>query len=111
MGINMVNLSDFEKPLERKTFDFSLRVVNTCQELQQRKEYILSKQLLRSGTAIGALVREARYAESRADFTHKLAIALKEANESLYWLDLIFQAGYLSNEAFKPLHSHNRELL
>ncbi|MEB3341924.1 four helix bundle protein [Okeania sp.] len=56
---------------------------------QEKREYVLSKQLLRSGTAIGALVRESEYAESNADFVHKMAIALKEANETLYWLELL----------------------
>ncbi len=73
--------------VKEKSFVFALRIVKLSKYLSQEKqEYVLSKQLLRSGTAIGALVREAEHAESRADFVHKMAIALKEANETLYWL-------------------------
>lgn len=72
-----------EGPLRDKSFAFALRVVKMARLLQQEQhEYVLSRQVLRSGTAIGALVREAGQAESRADFIHKLAIALKEANET-----------------------------
>ncbi len=79
-----------ENAIRDKSFAFALRIVKLYQYLtEQKKEYVLSKQLLRSGTTIGALVREAQQAESKADFIHKLAIALKEANESDYWLDLL----------------------
>ena len=82
-----------------KSRAFALRVVKSCRFLQsERKEYVLSKQLLRSGTAIGALVREAEYAESRADFVHKLHIALKEASETDYWIDLLCDSGYFNSE-------------
>ncbi|WP_217348978.1 four helix bundle protein [Prosthecochloris sp. GSB1] len=71
--------------VEELSFGFALRVVKLCRFLEkEKKEYVLSRQLLRSGTAIGALVREAQQAESRADFIHKLSIALKEANETEY---------------------------
>jgi four helix bundle protein len=72
---------------------------------------VLSKQLLRSGTAIGALVREAEQAESKRDFVHKMAIALKEANETEYWLDLLRETNYLDTAAFAPIHSDIVELL
>jgi four helix bundle protein len=79
-----------ENIIKNKSFDFALRIVKLYQYLvEEKKEYILSKQLLRSGTSIGAMVRESEYAESKADFIHKLYIALKEANESLYWLELL----------------------
>ncbi len=65
----------------------------------------MSKQLLRSGTAIGALVREAEHAESKADFIHKNAIAQKEANETLYWLELLHHTGFFPNEVFESIHS------
>ena len=68
-----------------------------------RKEWVLSKQLLRSGTAIGALVREAEHAESRADFIHKMAIAQKEANETAYWLELLHETGYLNAKEFNSI--------
>ncbi|MDF1725345.1 MAG: four helix bundle protein [Alcanivorax sp.] len=83
-----------------KSRAFALRVVKVCQYLQeQKREYVLSKQLLRSGTAKGALVREAEQAESRADFIHKLSIALKEASETECWLDLLTESGYFERHA------------
>lgn len=72
---------------------------------------MLSKQLLRSGTAIGALVREAEQAESKRDFVHKLAIALKEANETEYWLELLRETKYLTASAAESIISDNKELL
>jgi four helix bundle protein len=79
-----------------KSFEFAVRIVNLYRHLTGKKqEYILSKQMVRSGTAIGALVREAQYAESRADFVHKMSIALKEANETLYWIELLHRTSYL----------------
>jgi four helix bundle protein len=71
----------------------------------------LSKQLLRSGTAIGALVREAEQAESRADFAHKMAIALKEAHETEYWLELLHQSGYINTKGFESIRPDLVELL
>ena len=67
------------------------------------KEYILSKQILRSGTAIGALIREAKYAQSKADFLNKLMIALKEANETKYWLELLHQSDYIDQKMYKSI--------
>ncbi len=90
--------------IKNKSFNFALRVVKLYQFLnQEKKEYILSKQLLRSGTSIGALVREAEHAESKLDFIHKLAIAQKEANETDYWLELLFQSEYLNETQFQSL--------
>ena len=77
--------SDFE----RKSFAFAVRIVNLVKWLHGKNEYILSKQVLRSGTSIGAMIREAEHAESDADYIHKLNIALKEANETEYWLLLL----------------------
>ena len=74
-------------------------------------EYVLAKQLFRSGTAIGALVREAEHAESRADFIHKLAIALKEANETQYWLELLHKADYIDEKGFDSINQDCIELL
>lgn len=94
-----------------KSFDFALRIVKLYQFIYtQKKELILSKQLLRSGTAIGALIREAEHAESKLDFIHKLAIAQKEANETNYWLDLLFQTGYLNDKQFKSINKDSVEL-
>lgn len=98
--------------VREKSFAFALRVVRVCRWLaEERREYVLGKQLLRSGTAIGALVREAEHAESRADFIHKLSVALKEANESDYWLDLLHQSGYLDAPHHAALHADLTELL
>jgi len=71
-------------PIRDKSYDFALRVINLYKYLKSKSEYVMSKQLLRCGTSIGALVREAEHAESKADFIHKMAIAQKEANETDY---------------------------
>ena len=90
-----------ENILKDKAFAFAIRIVRSYQFLKEKqRKYVMSKQLLRSGTAIGALVREAEHAESKADFIHKNAIAQKEANETLYWLELLAQTDYLSKEVF-----------
>ena len=95
-----------ENIIKIKSFSFALRVVKMCQFLSvEKKEFVLSKQLLRSGTSIGALVRESEHAESKSDFIHKLAIAQKEANETSYWLELLFQSEYLNQAQFEYLHS------
>ena len=94
------------------SFQFALRIVKLCRFLEEeKKEYVLSKQLLKSGTSIGALVREAEHAESRADFIHKMAIALKEANETVYWIDLLHQSQILEKKAFDSINPDIIELL
>lgn len=86
-------------PLLEKSYDFALAIVQFTRILQlEKKEYVLSKQLLRSGTAIGALSEEAQQAESKPDFIHKLAIANKEAHETHYWLRLIRDSELESNQ-------------
>lgn len=98
--------------LKTKTFDFAIRVVGLYQYLRTRKqEYVLSKQLLRSSTAVGAMVREAAYAESKADFIHKLAIAQKEINEALYWVELLASTDYLTAVQAVSLHDDATALL
>src|SRR5580704_14766133 len=98
--------------LQAKSFAFAVRIVRLYRHLcAEQKEYVLSKQLLRSGTAIGALVREAEQAESKADFVHKMAIALKEANETEYWLLLLRETNYLDTDGAKAIMSDNSELL
>ena len=95
-----------------KSLAFGIRVMKACRHLRaERKEYEITNQLLRSGTAIGALVREATQAESTADFIHKLSIALKEADETEYWLQLLHENGYFNKAAFSSLHADNVELL
>ena len=97
--------------IKTKSFSFALRIVKLYQFLSiEQKEFVLSKQLLRSGTAIGALVREAEHAESKLDFVHKLAIAQKEANETDYWLELLFQSEYLNEIQFQSLNSDIAEI-
>jgi four helix bundle protein len=101
-----------ENPVKDKSFAFALRVVKLAKYLEgEKKEFVLSRQVLRSGTAIGALVREAEHAESKADFIHKMSIALKEANETLYWLELLHQGGYISEESFESIRSDSDELV
>jgi four helix bundle protein len=95
-----------ENVIKTKSFSFALRIVKLYQFLSsEKKEFVLSKQLLRSGTSIGALVRESEHAESKPDFIHKLAIAQKEANESDYWLLLLFQSDYLNQSQYQSLNS------
>jgi four helix bundle protein len=86
-----------ENILRTKSYAFALRIVKLNQFLNEQKEYILSKQVLRSGTAIGALIRESEFAQSRADFVNKLSIALKEANETEYWLSLLKDGTYITD--------------
>ena len=99
-------------PLKDKSFAFAIRIVNLNKYLcSTQKEYTLSKQLLRSGTAIGALVREAEQAESKADFIHKLSIALKEANETEYWILLLRETDYLTSKESESILKDLTELL
>lgn len=78
---------------------------------ERKKEFILSKQVLRCGTSIGANVREAVVAQSKADFYAKLHISLKEANETEYWLELLYESGYIDEKSFTSIYSDNKELL
>jgi len=88
-----------ENLLKNKSFSFAIRIVNLCKYLIiEKKEFVLSKQLLRSGTSVGAMIREAEFGQSKPDFIHKLSIAQKEANESQYWIELLFQTEYLTTE-------------
>ncbi len=98
--------------LKEKSFKFAVRIVRLVQYLNlDKKEYVLSKQLLRSGTAVGALYREAEQAESKNDFIHKLAIAHKEAAETIYWLELLHETDYLTHEQFESIHADSLELV
>ena len=97
--------------LRDKSFDFSVEVVLFSQAMIKSHEYILSKQLVRSGTAIGALLREAQYAESKPDFIHKYSISLKEANETEYWLDIIFKTYPAWKEKIMALKGLCKELI
>lgn len=98
--------------LKEKSFAFAIRTVNVYKHLSTiKKEYVMGKQLLKSGTAVGALIREAQNAESSPDFIHKLGIAQKECDESLYWLELLFHTEYLSKDEFGSLSNNATELL
>ncbi|MBK3518427.1 four helix bundle protein [Carboxylicivirga marina] len=97
--------------VKEKSFAFAVEIVNLCRELQEQKEFAISKQLIRSGTAVGALIREAEHAESKKDFIHKFAIAQKECNETLYWLQLLIATKYISETAFNKLEHDAIELL
>lgn len=94
-----------------KAVAFAIRVVNLHKFLHGKKEFVLSKQLLRSGTAIGALLKESEHAQSRADFVNKISIALKEANESAYWIELLYKTEYLNEEEFRSMIEDCEELL
>ena len=98
--------------LKCKSFDFAVLVVDTCHRLcTERKEFVLSKQLLKAGTSVGALIREAEFGQSRPDFISKMSIALKEANETEYWIDLLRASGLLNPEIHKTLSQNLKEIL
>jgi four helix bundle protein len=97
--------------IKNKSFDFAIRIVNVYKILIERKEFVMSKQMLRSGTSIGANIREAKNAESKADFIHKLGISQKETDETLYWLELLHATNYISNEEFISLETDCIEIL
>ena len=95
-----------------KSFEFAVRIVNLYKYLSSdEKEYVLSKQLLRSGTSIGANISEAQHAQSMADFASKMNIALKEATETDYWLRLLSRTGYLNDLQFESIHKDIDELI
>jgi four helix bundle protein len=101
-----------ENTVKDKSFAFALQVIKLAKYLEsEKREFVLSRQLLRSGTAVGALVREAEHAESKADFIHKMSIALKEANETSYWLDLLCQGEYVEEQSFESVRSDSEELI
>lgn len=79
--------------------------------MKDKNEYVLSKQVLRSGTAVGVLVRESEHAESKADFIHKLSIALKEANETDYWIELLYESGTIDKNSFESIKPQITELI
>jgi len=98
--------------LKDKSYAFAILIVKLSQSLvNEKKEYVLTKQLLRSGTAIGALIREAEFAQSKADFIHKMSISLKGANETLYWLDLLRDTDYVTEETHLIHCNLNSELV
>ena len=98
--------------IKDKSYRFALRVIKTYKFLSEdKREFVLSKQMLRSGTAIGALVKEAEHAQSKADFINKMNIALKEANETEYWLMLLKDSAYIDETNFKSIHNDCTEVI
>ena len=100
-----------ENIVKDKSFDFAVRIVNLYKFLKDKEEYVLSKQLLRSGTSVGAMIREGEFAEIKADFIHKMAIAQKECNETLYWLELLCKTEYLTKEQFENINTDAIEII
>jgi len=101
-----------ESILKIKSYKFAIRVVKLYQFLvKEKKEFVLSKQILRAGTAIGALIREAEFGQSKADFINKMSIALKEANETIYWLEILKDTDYINEKLFQSLYADCEELI
>jgi len=98
--------------LRDKSYAFAIRIIKLSQfMMNEKKEFVLSKQVLRCGTAIGALIREAEFAQSRADFINKMNIALKEANETDYWINILKDTGYIERDQFESLRTDCSELI
>ncbi len=101
-----------ENVLKIKSFRFAVRIVNLYKYLcEEKKEFVLSKQVLRSGTSVGAMVREVEHSESKIDFIHKMAIAQKEINETIYWLELMSETKYISPKEFENIKSDAVEII
>jgi len=101
-----------ESIVGKKSFEFAVNIVRFYKRIiVDKKEFTLSKQLLRSGTSVGANIREALNAQSRMDFIHKLSISQKECDETLYWLELLYATDYISKEEFEGLSAQATELL
>ena len=101
-----------ENVIETKSFDFAVRIVGLYKHLtQEKKEFVMAKQLLRCGTSIGANVAEAEKGQSKADFNAKMNIAMKEANETYYWLRLLRRTDYLNEKEFLSMEKDIREIL
>ena len=92
------------------SMNFSISIINLNKELREKKEYIISNQIGKSGTSIGANIREAQYAHSKVDFISKMQIALKEANETGYWLELLFNTDYITERQYKILEAECKSL-
>ena len=98
--------------VKQKSFEFAIKVIRVYQFLcDQKREFVLSEQLLRSGTAVGAMIREAEHAESKADFKHKMSMAQKEINECMYWLELLNATEYLGKKDFEGLNQDAIEII
>ena len=105
-------MNNESNPIVKKSFEFAIQVVKAYKFLcNEQKEFVLSNQLLRSGTSIGANVKEAVRAETKADFIHKMQIALKEASESEYWIELLEQTDYFNDKQARILLEKCREVI
>ncbi|HMU98064.1 MAG TPA: four helix bundle protein [Chitinophagales bacterium] len=101
-----------ENIVQEKSFAFALQIIKLSKFLMnKKKEFVISKQVLRSGTAVGALIREAEHAQSKADFIHKMNIALKEANETDYWIELLYQSNEIDINAYHSIQPDIQELI
>jgi|SRR5690606_9260565 len=101
-----------ENVVKNISFGFAVRIVKLYRYLcEEKREFVMSKQLLRAGTSVGAMVREAEHAESKADFKHKMGIAQKEINETIYWLELLKETDYLTNEQFESMNNDAIEII
>lgn len=101
-----------ENVIKSKTKAFALRIIKLYRYLtEEKKKFVLSKQVLRSGTSIGANVRESECAQSEADFYAKLYISYKEANETTYWLELLHESGYIDDGSFNSVYDDNKEII
>lgn len=97
--------------VKNKSYLFAIQIIELYKTLITKQEYVLSKQSLRSGTAVGALIKESEHAESKKDFIHKLSISLKEANETSYWLNLLVDTKYIEQTEFNKINDLNTELI
>jgi len=97
--------------LSELSMEFAIEIVKLSQMLENRREYVLSRQIRKSGTSIGANVRESRYAQSRADFVSKLQIALKETAETDFWLEILYRTNYISKSDYDRLYDSCRQIL
>ncbi len=97
-----------ENPIATLTKSFALRIIQLEKYLKHEKsEFSISRQILRSGTSVGANVRESIYAQSKADFVNKMSVALKESSETEYWLELLHESGYIDNKSFESIYNDN----
>jgi len=105
-------MSEGKSMLKSKSFAFAVRCINLYKYLvESKKEFVLSKQILRSDTSIGANIRGAQNAQSKADFIHKLSISQKECDETIYWLELLVEIDFISKEEFHSINNEALELL
>lgn len=100
-----------ESILRKKSYSFSLKAVELCRQLMEQREYIMSKQMMRSCTSVGANIREATNAESKRDFIHKLAISQKECDESLFWIELLHESKWIDEGCYLEMSHSGSEIL